>query len=44
MFAAHAFALTECNVWAKLRAKQLNNYIALKEADKSINNVPETEI
>ncbi|KAK7580662.1 hypothetical protein V9T40_001291 [Parthenolecanium corni] len=42
--AAHIFALNDCNVWAKLRARQLNNFVSIKEADKFLNQQKESEI
>lgn len=35
--AAHILALNDSNVWAKLKAKQLNNYVTLKKANKQMN-------
>ncbi|XP_065226903.1 bifunctional phosphoribosylaminoimidazole carboxylase/phosphoribosylaminoimidazole succinocarboxamide synthetase isoform X2 [Planococcus citri] len=35
--AAHVFSLNDTSVWSKLKAKQLNNFITLKNDDKQLN-------
>lgn len=42
--AAHIFGLSNCAIWAKIRAKQLNNYIALKKADKSLYSTEDSDL
>ena len=36
--AAQILALNDHMIWSRLRAKQLNNYVGLKLADKKIRN------